>query len=139
MLFEIIYHSQASVSTDDIEIGKILETAREFNKEHNITGCLLYHNRQFLQILEGDFQILNELYTKIKEDKRHKNVVTLHMQEMQNRLFDHWTMAYQRFESAEILENHIGIRGLDLLLSEGTQNGIPKEIFATMSKHILEG
>lgn len=137
MLFEIIYHSQATPDLNDEQIDEILATARNFNEEHEITGCLLFHHGQFLQILEGEFNLLNELYEKIKKDTRHKNVITIHMQEIKDRLFDNWTMAYQKFDNQEALHNRIGLSELDELLNKDEKSSVPKEIFATMSQHIL--
>ncbi len=52
-MFRLIYRSIAKESFNEPDIYKMLSDARDFNTEHHITGCLLYHDRKFLQLLEG--------------------------------------------------------------------------------------
>ncbi len=95
-MYELIYRSVAKddLNADDIE--KILETARNFNFQNEITGCLLFHNNEFIQILEGEKHKLLELYDSIKKDKRHRNVMLLAEAEKQDRVFPNWSMAYHQ-------------------------------------------
>ncbi|WP_310559467.1 BLUF domain-containing protein, partial [Flavobacterium sp.] len=90
-MYELIYRSVAKddLNADDIE--KILETARNFNFQNEITGCLLFHNNEFIQILEGEKHKLLELYDSIKKDKRHRNVMLLAEAEKQDRVFPNWS------------------------------------------------
>lgn len=102
MLYELIYRSDAKPEITEDEIELILNTARGFNEANNITGCLLYNNNQFLQLLEGEFTILMELYERIKKDSRHQNLVLLHMRETAYRIYPNWTMAFQSLEQADV-------------------------------------
>ena len=49
MLYELIYSSVATHTISSEDIAEILRTARDFNTKNNITGCLLYHNNEFIQ------------------------------------------------------------------------------------------
>ena len=40
-------------------------------------GCLLYYEKQFIQIIEGDKQLIKGLFANIEKDIRHKNVILL--------------------------------------------------------------
>ncbi|WP_310556686.1 BLUF domain-containing protein [Flavobacterium sp.] len=93
-MYEIIYRSVAKPNISADDIAKILETARNFNSENEITGCLLFHNNEFIQIIEGEKSTLLNLYESIKKDKRHGNVMLLAEAEIQNRIFPNWSMAY---------------------------------------------
>ena len=95
MLFELIYRSEADPNVADDDLLNILSTARDFNGQNDITGCLLYNDHHFVQILEGEFSMLNELYGRIRKDNRHKNVITLHMKEIETRCFPDWKMAFK--------------------------------------------
>ena len=53
-MFELIYRSITVPNISDAEINAMLKTSRKFNSENNITGCLLFHNNEFIQILEGE-------------------------------------------------------------------------------------
>ena len=42
-----------------------------------ITGILLFNGQQFFQVLEGNEEILESLFSKIQFDPRHRDVVEL--------------------------------------------------------------
>lgn len=94
MLYELTYYSVAGNNIKRDEVLRILEISRENNREHKITGCLVYHNDQFAQILEGDKQSVNDLYKKIEKDTRHTCVTLITMGEISQRAFNSWTMAF---------------------------------------------
>lgn len=100
-MFQLVYLSFAA---DDFEaegergIDDILHTARTFNKEHNITGMLLYKGGVFLQILEGKREDVQMLYGKICMDLRHFGQKILVKQDVVGRIFDEWTMAYKKVD-----------------------------------------
>lgn len=137
MLYEIVYHSQANSHLSLIDIQEILRCSRDSNAKKGITGCLLHHKRQFLQILEGEEKEINQLYEKIRKDPRHQNVITLHAEKITDRIFDKWNMAFQDFKDETEFENTIGIRDLNQVLKEDESGNISKEIFKTMSMAIL--
>jgi hypothetical protein len=93
-MYSIIYRSTGSPDLAAKDISNILETAREFNKINDITGCLIYHNHMFIQALEGDRTILEELYLRIKKDKRHSDVKILYQYFISERKFNIWNMAF---------------------------------------------
>jgi len=73
-MYQLIYYSVANPQLVQDDIKNILLKARTFNIAHNITGCLLYHDAIFLQILEGEEAIVKEVYHKIQQDERHTNI-----------------------------------------------------------------
>ncbi len=137
MLFELIYHSQAKSHITEDDHADILTVARNFNQDNNITGCLLYHKGQFLQLLEGDFEKLNELYGRIREDKRHENVITLHMKEIEDRTFDDWSMAYKAIEDAAFIKEHTGVHEFKELPTEQNESKESKVLFNVMGTQIM--
>ena len=138
MLFELIYHSQAAPHISEDDHAAILEIAHTFNKENNITGCLLYHKGQFLQLLEGDFEILNELYTRIRKDKRHQDVITLHMKEIDERIFDDWSMAYKVIDDSSIIEKYTGVQQFKEIPTEKNESKESKVLFNVMGSQIMQ-
>lgn len=68
-MFELVYHSIAKPGLAQVDITKLLKTAREFNSANSITGCLLHHNEEFLQILEGKKETIKDLYLSIKREQ----------------------------------------------------------------------
>jgi len=61
-MFQLVYCSEAIENIEQNDIDAILETALGFNAENNITGCLLFHNGEFIQLLEGEKDIVLELF-----------------------------------------------------------------------------
>lgn len=96
-MHSLVYRSVASDSFTVTDIYKMLSDARDFNAGHGITGCLLYHNNQFLQLLEGEEKEVMELYDKIQNDPRHHDVTTLMEEPDSQRLFDEWSMAFHNY------------------------------------------
>ena len=76
-LHHLIYQSTAQLAFTDDDLRALLEKARAFNSAHRISGVLLYHEGQFVQVLEGDEAVLRPLYDRIRRDARHTHVVKL--------------------------------------------------------------
>jgi hypothetical protein len=98
---EIVYISTARPDISVKEVADILKTARKFNLEKQITGCLLYHNKQFAQIIEGEESTVNELFSAILKDKRHFDVKLLVKRETEGRVFSNWSMAFYAFSDSD--------------------------------------
>ncbi len=96
-MFCLIYRSVADPSFKTGDIQKMLEKSRLNNEKLGITGCLLYHNGEFIQYLEGKQIRVLELFDKIKKDKRHSQVELISYSERESREFDNWEMAYEDF------------------------------------------
>ena len=64
MVYELTYCSLAKPSITADEILAILESAGRNNKKNKITGCLLYYNHEFLQILEGEEKMVKAVQKK---------------------------------------------------------------------------
>ena len=91
MLVRLLYASRA-VDRSDAAIDAILTQSRHFNPTSGITGILCYGGGIFLQAIEGGRSPVSELYGHIQQDKRHKDVILLHYEEITERRFGGWTM-----------------------------------------------
>jgi hypothetical protein len=98
---EQVYHlSYVSTACDCLkleDINNILESSKENNTQTNITGILVYCNKHFFQILEGDKDEVIELFNKISIDCRHDNVIKLQEVMTDKRNFGCWSMAFKSF------------------------------------------
>lgn len=139
MLFELIYRSEANPDVSDDDLLNILSKARSFNAENDLTGCLLYNNRNFVQILEGDFNTLNELYARIRKDSRHHDVITLHMKEIDSRAYSDWTMAFKALEADDMksIKNALGISQFKELNSVNEESPISRQLFWMVTQSII--
>ena len=73
----VIYTSRYTGETTHIagDLRTITQTAKRNNPALNITGLLFYHNRQFLQIIEGERSDLEELMEVVTADPRHEDIL----------------------------------------------------------------
>jgi hypothetical protein len=109
-MHHIIYLSWATVPFTDQQLQTLLVLARRRNTELAVTGILLYGNERFVQVLEGEVDILQELYAHIKRDTRHGNIITFANKPVAQRAFAEWTMAFPSITSQQ-LENVVGLLG----------------------------
>ena len=101
-MYQLNYRSIARPGLTLEDLDQILETAMSFNQKRNITGCLIYHQQSFVQILEGDKNDILEIYEKIKADERHRNVTLLWDNHTQKRFFEEWSMAFYNPNSKDM-------------------------------------
>jgi len=87
MKHELIYHSYADANITNEQINDIIEVAKANNSKHEITGCLLYHNKQFVQMLEGEQNEVEALFERIAQDTRHSSVHVVHKGAIEKRTF----------------------------------------------------
>ncbi|TAG32941.1 MAG: BLUF domain-containing protein [Polaromonas sp.] len=92
MLVRLLYASRVIDPTSSFNTESILAQSRAHNPASGITGILCYGGGIFLQALEGGRNQVSELYGHIQQDKRHKDVVLLHYEEISERRFGSWTM-----------------------------------------------
>lgn len=93
-IYQLTYKSKAVSEISKENLQDILKTADLHNKERNITGCLLYYNGYFSQILEGNKEDVLYIYDKIVQDSRHENVELLWDGETDKRYFPNWNMSF---------------------------------------------
>lgn len=98
-MFEIVYRSKAIETITQADLDAILESARTFNTKNNITGCLIFHKGYFVQVLEGDKEIVENLYTKILSDSRHYDAKIITQGTKEQILFEDWNMGFCNLDS----------------------------------------
>lgn len=93
-LHEIIYVSLASHAMRQAELLGLLDEARVSNEARGITGLLMYHRHEFLQLLEGEHDQVEALFATICRDQRHQQVHAIWEGPVQARSFDRWAMGF---------------------------------------------
>ena len=92
-LCRLIYKSRA---TDDAmsnhDIRKLVEGAAAANARNRITGLLLLTGDRFLQVLEGPYAEVNQLFVRIVRDSRHQDIELITFEPLETRYFDAWNM-----------------------------------------------
>ena len=90
----IVYVSEYTKSDESInqDLNDITKIAKETNPTLDITGLLFYHNRKFLQIIEGEKESLEKLMVSIEKDPRHRNIERLIDEKAIRRSYKDWNM-----------------------------------------------
>jgi len=92
MLSQLVYVSQRSKSCTAAEIDNILASCKKNNPSLDITGVLLYSEHRFIQLVEGEYKLINDLYDKIKKDSRHNSPMMISLSPIKEKSFPSWHM-----------------------------------------------
>ena len=77
MKYALSYVSTVEPEVSTESIKNLLHLSSQNNNRDNITGILLYSNGNFFQVLEGEKEAVLKLFEKIREDKRHYDLITI--------------------------------------------------------------
>ncbi|MFO7719471.1 MAG: BLUF domain-containing protein [Gillisia sp.] len=124
MRFAISYVSTASRDLPKEEIVKILEETQIRNNKHGVNGLLIYSDGNFFEVLEGAEIMIKDLFKIIREDTRHKNILTIFEKEVDKPFFDD--------KDANFIAENTNYRPMDVRnflyyikdLDEGTQKTV---------------
>jgi len=103
-MIQLTYISTATNWPTESELINLLDQARLLNLRRNITGMLLYSNRTYMQVLEGEAKVVRELYEAICKDPRNEGNVILRESEIPGRNFPDWSMGFENLESRSPIE-----------------------------------
>ena len=99
-LKQVIYVSEISDTSSD-SLTNIYDISQKNNLQSGISGCLLIGSNSYLQLLEGPDSAVENLYSKIKMDSRHKKVKKLFEQHIEEKSFSSWSMKFAPFNNIE--------------------------------------
>lgn len=92
MLVRLMYASRAAEPVRHEALNAILKKSTANNPAVGITGVLCFSGEIFLQVLEGGRSQVSTLYHRIAQDPRHRDVVLLSYEEIDERSFAGWAM-----------------------------------------------
>jgi hypothetical protein len=104
-LITLVYTSMATRPITEKDLLDILEASRRNNTADEITGLLLYHNGNFMQVLEGPRANVEHTYQRIARDKRHQYVVTVLKQPITDRAFGAWKMSFVNLSNPAVADD----------------------------------
>lgn len=135
-LTRLCYRSRSVDDVSDSDLLKILKESQYNNKRYEITGCLLYSNREFLQIIEGNASRVMSLYQDISEDSRnYDNEVILLSQDSQ-RFFENWSMVCYKPSRDTFVSYCKNIFAIKSVTSHIDRNMKYKDLFSQLKKTI---
>lgn len=94
-----------STAVDDLtdaQLVDMLRQARLRNDALGVTGLLVAKGGRFMQVLEGPEWSVDDRYTAIQRDPRHRDVQSLAREEIDERRFEAWAMAFGNPSDADL-------------------------------------
>lgn len=117
MEHSLIYISTADHLMSENELLSILEQSRAWNKNHGITGMLIYlqgiflnpespardpqTTGRFMQVLEGSAKDVEFIFSAIQADPRHHSIIVLQNLPLPSRDFESWHMGFTSLTTAD--------------------------------------
>jgi len=89
----LIYYSQPTQLNSSKLLDDILKESIRHNSQVGISGLLTYDDRYFMQVLEGGVDVVNDLYARIIQDRRHYKVRLVSYELIEEKRFSEWSMA----------------------------------------------
>jgi Sensors of blue-light using FAD len=100
-MHQIVYTSTAAEDFSPADVEQLLLDARRRNRALGVSGMLVFHDRTFLQALEGEQRAVNEIFASIAADPRHRDIDILHRGPgFDQRLFGARSMGFADFTGA---------------------------------------
>jgi uncharacterized protein YaaQ len=95
-MIRITYVSREVAGLTSDQLLALISQCHRNNPSKGLTGMLLHGNGTFLQVLEGDEQVIDSLMTAIAQDSRHTDMTIVQRESVTTRQFDGWSMGFEQ-------------------------------------------
>lgn len=103
-MYYLVYSSHAKVPFQEKTLEQLLFQCQRNNSNKGVTGLLLYTDQKFVQVIEGEKNVIQNTYQKIQEDTRHENVEVLIEGPIKERNYPQWNMGYKSLLPEEVMK-----------------------------------
>ena len=93
-LMQLIYVSTADYKITHQDLESIVASSIKYKSSYFVTGMLLFFQGDFMQVLEGEEDILEETFSRICNDPRHHYIFPLIKKPINRREFSRWYMGF---------------------------------------------
>jgi len=107
-MLQVSYVSRSSEPMSSEQLLALLLQCRKNNAENAVTGMLLYKDGTFLQVIEGEDEVIDQLVDLILDDPRHAQVQILSRKSISSREYADWSMGFEQVTDARLE----GVEGL---------------------------
>ena len=101
-MLQVSYVSQTKEPLSPPALLDLLLQCRRNNAAMGVTGMLLYGDRTFLQVIEGEDAVIDDLVATITRDPRHEEVKLLHRKPIDEREYGKWSMGFERVSADDL-------------------------------------
>lgn len=91
-MYRLIYKSKSLRPLNWDIVRDITDKSEANNEPCGVTGVLLASRTHFLQVLEGNFESINQVFRRIVKDERHCELSLISFSVVDARLFVGWGM-----------------------------------------------
>tara|TARA_R110001606_G_scaffold274968_2_gene423315 strand:+ start:699 stop:1124 length:426 start_codon:yes stop_codon:yes gene_type:complete len=91
-MLELVFNSNSIKELEKDNLVAIQNISGVTNSKIGITGCLFYYKNEFVGILEGKVENVEQLFVKIESDNRHRDISILAKGPIGERQFEDWGM-----------------------------------------------
>ncbi|GAK89698.1 hypothetical protein JCM19297_320 [Nonlabens ulvanivorans] len=101
--YTICYFSDETAPLNEVDMEALFKKSSTFNNAHNIYGIFLHIAGKYLQILEGNKEVIDSLYARILEDSRHKNIYEVFNKKTENLIFKEYNSKFSIVKTTDDL------------------------------------
>lgn len=138
-LHEIIYVSLASEEMSSQQLEALLTYCRLQNEKSQVTGVLIYHQREFLQLLEGEADMVTALFEQIEFDQRHQQVYKIWDGPISERSYARWSMAFVDQALIEAISQAVPPSWFSQGLARSVKDSTGKKLLLHLRDEFLQG
>lgn len=91
-MYRLIYKSKSNTAITWDMVRDIMHSSKVHNDEAQVSGILLASNTHYLQVLEGPYETVNEIFMRIACDRRHCEIQLISFSIIDARVFEDWGM-----------------------------------------------
>ncbi len=102
MLYHIGYVSTQTRPMGSEDLVELLQRALERNQELELTGILLHRKDSFFQILEGEEDVVRQMFATIEVDSRHERIEVMFEGPLEAREFKDWRMGFLELDDVDV-------------------------------------
>lgn len=90
-MFKVIMYTSSS-EVENVDLNELISDARVINQECGVSGFFLCHINGFVQVLEGQEEVVSGIMNRILKDTRHRDITVKVNEYIEQRLFPNWAM-----------------------------------------------
>lgn len=133
-MYQLIYCSRFTGTGGALStVREILAQSQQNNFQNTITGFLIFDKTHFVQVLEGEEQVVQDTYARLLGDSRHADIVPIAARAVEKRDFPEWSMGgfLRNPEVQHIYARHGMDDGIDpVTLTAGKVVALAKDLLA---------
>lgn len=97
-MHHIVYMSRATKILSEEELHYLCEQSSSYNRDVGVTGFLVFDGYRYMQVIEGNAAVVEDLMLQISKDTRHTHIVYMDNSPLQERAFAGWALACVGFQ-----------------------------------------